>query len=321
MSLNKPLNKLFIALALIAFATINLARAQSICPPDQRREFVLSAVDKDRKVVDNLQSEHLRLKVGGAPATIADVVFQTNVPLDLAVLIDTSISQQEMLPASKAAARAFLASVPVAGRDRVALVSFSDKPNYLHPMSSDFASAATAINRIELAIPDGYVGGGVVVTARPPKPFPRAGTTSLWDVVGAATTEVFAAKTEDRRRVILLFTDGSDTASSGQLNTVIEEALQNHVTIFSIGFGNWGDVHKGSLKKLSEQTGGIAEFPSTSKKKLEIALTRIARHLRGNYVVGYCGGAAKDRAKIELEVVDPEIRKAKPVLAYKQYWH
>lgn len=55
------------------------------------------------------------------------------------------------------------------------------------------------------------------------------------------------------------------------------------------------------------------------KDRLEVALNEIARHLRGNYVVGYCGGAAKDRAKIEFELVDPELRKAKPVLAYKRY--
>jgi hypothetical protein len=41
--------------------------------------------------------------------------------------------------------------------------------------------------------------------------------------------------------------------------------------------------------------------------------------LRGNYVVGYCGGGVKDRGKLQLEVVDPEMRKAKPVLAYKRY--
>jgi len=41
--------------------------------------------------------------------------------------------------------------------------------------------------------------------------------------------------------------------------------------------------------------------------------------LRGRYVIGYCGGATKDRSKREFEVVDPELRKTKPVLAYKRY--
>lgn len=65
--------------------------------------------------------------------------------------------------------------------------------------------------------------------------------------------------------------------------------------------------------------GGVARFPRNHKEKFDEALTEIARHLRGNYVVGYCGSPASDRAKLQLEVVDPEIRKAKPALAYKRY--
>jgi hypothetical protein len=52
---------------------------------------------------------------------------------------------------------------------------------------------------------------------------------------------------------------------------------------------------------------------------IEAALTEIARHLRGNYVVSYCGGGVKDRGRLQLQVVDPEMRKAKPVLAYRRY--
>ncbi len=312
------LSKFVIPLSLIAFAAIGLAQAQSNCAPEQRKQFSLTAADKNGAVIDKLRAEHLSLKVGGDPATIADVVFQTNTPMDLAVLIDASASMIDMVPVSKAAARAFVGKVPVAGLDRVAVVSFSDKPNVLQPLTADFSTLAPAIDQIVADVPPGYVGGGVVVSARPPSPRVPLPGTSLWDVVGATTTELFEAAPEKRRRVMLLFSDGSDTKSSSKLKVVIDEAIKNEVTVFAIGLG-YTRYAENDLKKLAEQTGGVAEIPGNKKQELEGALNEIARHLRGNYVVGYCSGAAKDRAKIQLEVIDPEIRKAKPVLAYKRY--
>ena len=321
--------KNFITLGFIAFAALNLAspafaQAQSTCPAEQRREIALTAVDKDGKVIETLRAEHLSLKVGDSAATISDVVFHTKYPLDLAVLIDASVSQENVLSTTKAAARAFVALVPVTGQDRVAVVSFSDKPNYLQVMSSDLSKLDALIDQIKLEIPPGYVGHGVVVSAGPPpKSGPMPGATSLWDVVGATTAELFGVKTEKRRRAILLFTDGVDTSSAGKFNNMIAEANKRDVAVFSIGLADsqFNDVDEQALKKLSEQTGGVAEFPGKKKEKLEAALTEIARRLRGNYVVAYCGGTAKERAKVQVEVVDPEIRKAKPVLAYKRYQH
>ena len=322
-------HKLYVMLGLIAIVvafTVTppcVAQTQSTCSADQRKEFVLTAVDKDGNVVDKLQAGHLSLKIGGAPATISDVVFQTKPPLDLAVLIDASVSQEGVLSTTKASARAFVASVPTAGQDRIAVVSFSDKPNYVQPLTSDFSGIAAVIDDIKLDVPPGYVGGGVVMSpGPPPKPGPMAGSTSLWDTIATATATVFGDKSEKRRRAVLLFTDGVDTTSSGKFNAIIEEAIRRGVAVFSLGLADektFQLVDEQALKKRSEQTGGIAEFPGKKKEKLEAALTEIARHLRGNYVVGYCGGAAKDRAKLQLEVVDPEMRKANPVLAYRRY--
>jgi Ca-activated chloride channel family protein len=314
------LTKIFIALGFIAFATLSVI-AQT-CAPDQRKELLVTAVDKDGNVFDKLRAEHLRLKVGDSPATISDVVFQMKYPLDLAVLIDASISQETVLSASKAAARAFLESVVSPGQDRVAIVSFSDRPDYLQVLASDLRDVAALIDRIKLDIPPGYVGGGVVmIVGRPPRPGPKQGSTSLWDVVSSATTELFGSTAESRRRAMVLFTDGVDTSSSGKFNTMIQQAIKHNVAVFSIGVGDSSvfKLDEQALKRLSKQTGGVAEFPGKKKDKLEAVLTKTAKYLRGTYVVGYCGGAVKDRAKLQLEVVDPEMRKAKPALMYKRY--
>lgn len=323
------LTKLFITLGFIASTALNLAspavaQTPSTCPPEQRREIALTAVDKDGKAIESIRAEHLSLKVGGSAATISDVVFHTKYPLDLAVLIDASVSQEKVLSTTKAAARAFVASVPATGHDRVAVVSFSDKPDYLQVLSSDLSKLDALIDQIKLDIPPGYVGHGVVVSAGPPpKAGPMPGATSLWDVVSTTTAELFGDKTEKRRRVMLLFTDGIDTSSSGKFTGMIKEANKRDVAVFSIGLADsqFGGADEQTLRKLSEQTGGIAEFPGKKKEQLEAALTEIARHLRGNYFVGFCGGAVKDRAKVQVEVIDPELRKAKPVLFYKRFQH
>lgn len=323
MSLNK-----FITFGFIALATLNLpppaiAQTQSTCSPEERKQFALTAVDKEGGVIESLRGEHLRLKVGGSPATISEVVFHAKYPMDLAVLIDTSTSQEVVLPIAKAAARAFVTSLATQGQDRVAVVSFADTPVYLQSLTSDLSGTAAAIDRIEPVIPTGYIGGGVIVGHRPPPPGSVLGSTSLWDTVASATTELFRSKTDNRRRAVLLFTDGRDTSSLSKLKVITEQAIKHDVAIFAIGLVDPDDevsyIEEHNLKKLSEQTGGVARYPGEKKVKLEAALTEIGRRLRGSYVVGYCGGAAKERPKLQLEVVDPEMRKAKPVLTYKRY--
>ena len=316
----KPQHYITLAFIALSFAP-HVTQAQSTCTAEQRKELILTAVQKDGAVIDNLRAGQLSLKVGSSPATIADVVFQKDSPLDLAVLIDTSVSQETALPIAKAAARAFIKAVFIEGQDRVAVVSFADKAQYHQLLTSNSSAAASAIDQVQLEIPQGYIGGGVVVRSVKPPVGPVAGSTSLWDSVRAAAEQVFGAKAEKRRRVVLLFTNGYDTSSEGKLNPAIREANNHDLTVFSIGVGDpdrYG-LDEGSLKKLSEQTGGIARFPLNNKQKLEAALTDVAKHLRGNYVIGYCGGELKDRAKLQVEVVDPEMRKAKPVLAYRRY--
>jgi VWFA-related protein len=319
------LTKIAITLGFIAFTALILdspAVAQT-CPPDQRKEFVLTAVDKDGAAIENLKAEHLSLKIGGSFATISDVVFNASAPLDLAVLIDTSVSQEGVLPRAKVAARALIASVAKQGHDRVAIVSFADKPVYLQRLSSDLSGITPMIDRIEVEIPPGYVGGGVVISTSPPKVGSLSGSTSLWDTVRSATTELFGSEPDNRRRAVLLFTDGVDTSSSSKLKPVIEEAINQGVEVFAIGLVGFGgsDTSEQDMKRLSEQTGGVARFPGKKTEKLEAALTEIAKRLRGRYVVGYCGGATKERAKVQVEVIDPDLRKAKPVLVYKRVQH
>ena len=293
------------------------SQSKTDCGALQRKEFALTALDKNGDVIDGLRAENLSLKVGDSRATISDLVFQTNnQPFDLVILIDASVSQEKVLPFAKAGARSFIASLATAGRDRIAVVSFSDKPTGDPVLTSDFGAVMAAIDRIHFEAPPGYVGGGMVISTSPPKK-PLAGSTSLWDAVRTTTQALFGANAEKRRRVMLLFSDGNDTSSSGTLTRAIEDAIKYDMAVFSIGLADpIFSVSEGPLKKLSEQTGGVAGFPD-KKRPLDVALNDILKRLRANYVVGYCR-ELNNQGKLQVEVVDPEIRKVKPVLAYKR---
>lgn len=307
----------------IVFATLvailpSIAHSQTPCEPQQRKELVVTVVDKTGSVVDNLRAEHLSLKIGKSSATISDVKLQNNSePLDVVILIDASVSQDKALPLAKAGAQSFISSGLSTGRDRVAIVPFSSKPNSKPALSSDFAGAIASIAQIQTDIPPGYVGGGVVIGTSPPQRTNIQGTTSLWDVIGSTTEALFGASAEKRRRVMLLFSDGNDTSSSSKQNRVTDDLVKHDVAVFSIGLaGELYGASEGTLKKLSEQTGGVASFPK-KKEAVETFVTEIGKRLQTSYVIGYCG-ELKNGDKLQIEVVDPELRKKKPALTYKR---
>lgn len=178
---------LILLAALITFvpgAVQSQSNTATGCAQQQRKELALTILDKNGSVVDNLRAEHLSLKVGNSNATISDVSFHDNdQPLDLVVLIDVSVSQEKVLPLAKAGAQGFINSVATAGRDRVAVVSFSNKSNTNPVLTSDLVAAGIAIDQFQINIPPGYIGGGVVVSTTPPKNPVLVGSTSLWDVI------------------------------------------------------------------------------------------------------------------------------------------
>ena len=285
------------------------------CLPQQRRELILTAVDTNGSVIDSLRAEHLRLNIGSLNAPISDLAFHNNdQPLDLVVLIDASVSQEGVLPLTKAGAESFISSVATTGRDRVAVVSFSSKPITNPVFTSDLTAAIAAIEQIKTDKPPGYVGGGVFVSTKPPTKRDIPGSTALWDVIQSTAQTLFDAKVENRRRALLLFSDGDDTSSSSTLNALIRNVSKHDVSVFAIGLADHVRPHEGNLKKLSEQTGGIAGFPR-KKEVVEPALTEIAKRVRAYYVIGYCG---EFEGRVVVEVSDPEISKMKPVLAYRK---
>ena len=283
-----------------------------------------TAADSSKRFVSNLKKEDVRILEDGQPQEIFTFQQNTDLPLSIAILIDTSRSEERTLPDEKVAARSFIESVMRPDRDEAAIVSFTGEVTLEQGFTGSIDRLRRAIDRVEFIPPSGYIGGGVVVGGTPPISDTNqilAGSTAIWDAVWASSNELLALSADHTRRAIILLTDGEDTMSQVKMHEAIERAQKADALIYAIGIGDsyQGGVDEGSLKKLTEQTGGRAYFPR-SESDLRNAFVQIQRDLREQYLIAYSpSNKARDGSyrRIQIEVVDPELRKQKLKLNYR----
>ncbi|HEV2884629.1 MAG TPA: VWA domain-containing protein [Pyrinomonadaceae bacterium] len=286
-----------------------------------------TAADSNKRFISNLTKEDIRVLEDGQPQQI--FTFQQNIdlPLSIAILIDTSQSEERTLPDEKAAARSFLEAVMRPARDEAAIVSFTGEVTLEQGFTGNMDRLRQAIDRVEFVPPSGYIGGGVVVDNRPRTPPISdtnqilAGSTALWDAVWASSNDLLADSAENTRRAIILLTDGVDTISQVKMHDAVERAQKADALVYAIGIGDsyFGGVDTGSLKKIAERTGGRAYFPR-SERELRAAFAQIQRDLREQYLVAYSpSNKARDGSyrKIQIEVVNPEFAPQKLKLNYR----
>lgn len=283
-----------------------------------------TAADKNKRFVSTLRKEDIRILEDGQPQEIFTFQQNTDLPLSIAILIDTSRSEERTLPDEKIAARAFLESVMRPSKDEAAVVSFTGEVTLEQGFTGSIERLRRAIERVEFIPPSGYIGGGVVVGGTPPISDTNqilAGSTAIWDAVWATSNELLSESAENTRRAIILLTDGEDTISQVKMHEAIQRAQKADALIYAIGIGdsyNFG-VDEGSLRKVSGETGGRAYFPH-SERELRDAFAQIQRDLREQYLVAY-SPSNKERdgsyRRVQIQIVDPELQKQKLKLNYR----
>jgi VWFA-related protein len=283
-----------------------------------------TAADKNKRFISNLKAEDIRVLEDGRPQEI--FTFQQNIdlPLSLAILIDTSISEERTLPEEKVAARAFLENVLRASKDEAAILSFTGETTLEQGFTGNIERLRRAIDRVEFIPPSGYVGGGVIINSTPPISGTNqslAGSTAIWDAVWATSEELISTSAEHSRRAIILLTDGVDTSSRMKMDEAIERAQKADALIYAIGIGDryTFNVNEGSLKKIAERTGGRAYFPR-HEGDLHEAFAQIQRDLREQYLVAYSpSNKARDGSyrRIEIQIVNPALKQQNLKLNYR----
>lgn len=283
-----------------------------------------TAADKNKRFISSLKAEDIRILEDGKPQEI--FTFQQNIdlPLSIAILIDTSASEERTLPDEKIAARAFLENVLKGNKDEAAILSFTGETTLEQGFTGNLERLRRAIERVEFVPPSGYVGGGVVVNGTPPISGTNqslAGSTAIWDAVWATSEELIGTSAEHTRRAIILLTDGVDTSSNMKMHEAIERAQKADALIYAIGIGDRYsfNVEEGSLRKIAEQTGGRAYFPR-HERDLRDAFDQIQRDLREQYLVAYSpSNKARDGSyrKIEIQIINPGLKQQNLKLNYR----
>ena len=276
-----------------------------------------TAMDKQRRYLTTLKSEDVRVLEDGVPQQVFTFQQETDRPLAIAFLIDVSRSQEFSLPDEKAAARLFIEKVIQSNRDQVAIVPFTGLAYLEQGMTRDLLSVYRVLQRVDVAVP-AYLGAGRPLTGIPTGPGllapPEEGTTAIWDAVALTSNNVLANSQGLRRRAIILFTDGLDTASRLMKKEAVARTLAAEAVVYSIGIGNkYEGVDKDALRELSQRTGGRAFFPD-KKLDLNAVFAEIERELRTQYLIAYSSTNKKrDGAyrAITIEITNPALKKEK----------
>jgi VWFA-related protein len=283
-----------------------------------------TAADSNKRFINNLTKEDIRILEDGQPQEIFTFQQNLELPLSIAILIDTSRSEERTLPDEKAAARAFVEAVMRPDRDEAAIVSFTGEVTLEQGFTGNLDRLRRAIDRVEFIPPSGYIGGGVVVGGTPPISDTNqmlAGSTAIWDAVWASSNDLLSVSADNTRRTIILLTDGENTSGQMKMHEAIERAQKADALIYAIGIGDsyQGGVDEGALRKITEQTGGRAYFPH-NERELRSAFAQIQRDLREQYLVAYSpSNKARDGSyrRIQIEVMSPELRQQKLKLNYR----
>ncbi len=259
--------------------------------------------DKRGALIPHLTKDDFTILEDKAPQKIKNFTAENDQPLTLGILLDTSGSQQNVLPLEQQAGAAFLSRV-LRSKDEAFLISFDVNLDLLSDYTNNARALARAMDKAEINVGTGGMGGM-------PSGTPKG--TLLYDAVYSATHEKLQQETG--RKAIIILSDGEDQGSVMKLQGAIEAAQKANTIIYVLLIADRGFYGRGmytmgysgdyDMKKLSEETGGRVIEVGNSGKKLEAAFSQIEEELRTQYVASYTPTNAKldgSYRKIEIGV-------------------
>jgi VWFA-related protein len=255
--------------------------------------------DKHKAIVTGLKMDDFQVLEDGQPQQITNFSVESNLPITLGLLIDTSGSEYFMLSAEKEAASRFLGRVMRKG-DLAMVISFDVDVDLLADFTDDRSRLDRAINRAQINAP-----GSSAIIAQGPLPTSGHGGTNFYDAVYLAAHDKLAEETG--RKAVVVLSDCEDTGSKLRLQDAIESAQRTdsvvHILLVAADGGD-----QNVARKLSEETGGRM-IVVRSEKNLEQAFDQISEELRSQYTIGYVPtNKARNGAyrKIKVEMKNKE---------------
>jgi VWFA-related protein len=278
--------------------------------------------DKSGKVVSILGKDDFDLAEDGRPQKILYFSRDTDLPLTLGLLVDTSLSQRDVLSDERRSSYRFLETVLREDRDHAFVIHFDREVELLQDLTASRDKLERALDQLELPQRQqrgGYPGqGGGSAPGQGGGGYPRRGQggpgTTLYDAILLASDDLM--KKQQGRKAIILLTDGVDNGSKVPLSEAIEAAQRADTLVYSIlfageegygqpfgmgvpGMGRRGGMGrypspqqsqrpdgKKVLQRISMETGG-GFFEVSKKDSIDQIYDRIQEELRSQYSIGY----------------------------------
>jgi Ca-activated chloride channel family protein len=274
-------------LACLAGSTALVAGGQPVFRSSVRTVPVYAtALDNTGRLVPDLQQEDFELLDNGKPVVISAFSNDPQ-PFSAVIMLDTSASMTEHLKLLNQAAEQFI--IRMLPTDRAQVGAFNDKLQLSGEFTNDRDALIAALDELQFG-----------------------NATRLWD---GLLFSIDAFKGVDGRKVVLLFTDGDDTASRARFSDIVDRARDDEVMVYGIGLAV--DFFNGvrqirsrpdrNLRRIAEETGG-GSFELQKTDLLASTFTKVAQELRSQYLIGFTPEALDGKVhKLDVRVKRPGV--------------
>jgi len=274
-----------------------------------------SVRNKNGGIVGNLEKKDFQIFEDGKEQPIKYFTRETDLPITIGLLVDTSKSQERLLDIEKRAAYEFFSKV-LRKKDLAFLIQFGAEAELLQDETNSARLLQDGLNQLRLSVPSVGLHPGPVPTQQS-----LAGTI-LFDAVYLASNEKL--KGEVGRKAMVLITDGVDTGSKTPIASAIEAAQKADAIIYSIDYedpaaygGGFGTITFGGggggerdLRRMSSETGGHM-FKVDRKYTLDDVFRDLQDEMRSQYAIGYSPSNPKKDGtyrKIEIRTADKSLK-------------
>src|ERR1700758_2077316 len=251
-------------------------------------QLFFNVKDKHGMLIPNLTKDDFSIAEDSKPQTIKYFTAESNLPLTLGIMIDSSGSQRNVIDMEKEVGGAFLRQI-LTDKDEAYVISFDISVDLLQDFTRDVHRLQAALNKAKVNVD--YSSGGVPGMGGGPVPQHNSPGTLLYDAVYLSGHDMLSK--EGGRKAMILLTDGQDEGSRLKVQDAIEAAQKADAIVYVLlcadrGFyGGFGYSGESDMRKLTEQTGGRVINVGNKFDKLRDAFDQIAAELRSQYNIGY----------------------------------
>jgi len=241
--------------------------------------IIFTAIGKNGRPVPGLKAKDFQVFDNKQPRKIeyfSDLGKDSETPLTIALLIDTSGSVKDKLEYEKTTAAEFFKEILRPKKDLALIIQFDSEVNLVQDFTQNYGDLLSGLDTL------------------------RAGnSTSLYDAVYLAADEKL--KHETGRKAMVVIADGEDNASKVRKEEAIEAAQRGDVLIYGIGVQTENSSFR-VLKKFAEETGGAFFSPHARPSEIREAFRSIGEDLQGQYSLAYDLNAKKDGSFHQIEI-------------------